>query len=479
MKKSIFYILGLTQLLAGSLSLADTSSASFYRPLHKGYPGKVSQFELLNQIKAGTELLQSGFKAPTSCTAPTVDPEFKRASAGEKMIRSAIDFCSAIRTQGNPELPMPAEFKAALKDSLTKAKKALSEPKTLALLSDELKSQLPDLIQGLEKDVAEWQGSKPLTIYQWNLFHLRLVRIFDLYRNPRRTKNYPIPDVALIAHLKSQDATKTYIESDRSHEPIYYDGDLNGFGEGALFPRALKPSKDLESCPFTYYGNIGSIPFNQAWAENVYPLGVSDRPSFIDGQYGPPLGFLIHDVNHERFDREAQESLSGSEKQAFRSFNTQFLQSIRSLSPEDQLKLNFVYFHETHEYPSRKFEALDRVASGFLKGEMRGFVIDDALASHRSNLLLPKDLRITSGQEMQNYVDSIPPEQWKKIAVSSSARGLPFMTDFAEVRDFKPASWYAQGPLQDQIKLWVKDACQLFGQKWTEFRKSHPQGKSL
>ena len=158
MKKSIFYILGLTQLLAGSLSLADTSSASFYRPLHKGYPGKVSQFEVLNQIKAGTELLQSGFKTPTSCTAPTIDPEIKRASAGEKMIRSAIDFCSAIRAQGNPELPMPAEFKTALKDSLTKAKKALSEPKTLAVLS-------------------------------------RLVRIFDLYRNQRRSERPPLTEV--------------------------------------------------------------------------------------------------------------------------------------------------------------------------------------------------------------------------------------------------------------------------------------------
>ena len=474
MKKNIFYILGLSHLLASSLSFADISSTRFHRPLHGGYPGKVSQLELLTQIKAGTEALQVGFKAPTSCTAPTIDPEIKRASAGEKMIRSAIDFCSSIRTQGNPELPMPTEFKVALKDSLTKAKKALSEPKTLAVLSDELKSQLPDLIQGLEKDVAEWQGSKPLTIYQWNLFHLRLVRVFDLYRNPRRTKNYPIPDIALIAHLKSQDATQRYIESDRSREPIYYDGDFNESVPGALFPKALKPSKDLESCPFTYYGNIGSIPFNQAWAENVYPLGVSDHPSFIDGQYGPSLGFLIHDVIHGQSDHERQKSLSGSEIQAFRSFNTQFLQSIRSLSLEDQLKLNFVYFHETHENTHRTFESMDRLASDCLKGKI-GHSLDDALASHRSNLLLPKNLRITSGLEMQNYVESIPQEKWNKIAYSSSARGLRFMTDFAEVRDFKPASWDAQGPLQDQIKLWVKDAYQLFGQKWTEFRKSHPQ----
>ena len=295
----------------------------------------------------------------------------------------------------------------------------------------------------------------------------------------RLAKNYPIPDVALIAHLKSQDATQRYIESDRSREPVYYDdGDLNRSGPGALFPKALKPSMDLQSCPFTYYGNIGSIPFNEAWAENVYPLGVSDRPSFIDARHGPSLGFLVHDVIHGQSDQESQKSLSGSEIQAFRAFNTQFLKSIRSLSPEDQLKLNFVYFHETHENTYRTFESMDRVAHGFLNGEIGDFVLGGVLASERSNLLLPKHLRITSGLEMQNYVESIPQEKWNKIAFSNSTRGLPFMTDFAEVRDFKPASWDAQGPLEGQIKLWVKDAYQLFGQKWTEFRKSHPQGES-
>lgn len=166
------------------------------------------------------------------------------------IIDDVIDHCDRIRESNNIDLPLPANFESRFHKSVEKAR-----------LECELMS-----IETDQKTCVDWIAklieNHPKTIFEWNLFHYKLVSFFESYH---RYSNLDIDDLKL-----------TPVEK--------------------LF---LSPAKEGEYCPIAVYDGISTASMARSFANHVYPLGVSlARTTSYDDTEGSPNDYFRHDLFH-------------------------------------------------------------------------------------------------------------------------------------------------------------------------------------
>ena len=98
------------------------------------------------------------------------------------------------------------------------------------------------------------------------------------------------------------------------------------------------------------FGSLGAMAINKLTSENIFPLGLVNKPTFADGQELTPFYFFGHDYNHaidilrrqignSNFPYGRSSSMTAKE----------VYEKIQDLPVNQQQQAEFVYFYITHE----------------------------------------------------------------------------------------------------------------------------------
>ena len=144
------------------------------------------------------------------------------------------------------------------------------------------------------------------------------------------------------------------------------------------------------------FEDIGAMAINKSVSENVFPLGIVNKPTSADGEKLEPIDFFQHDEGHARTIIDTHSKNEGRLPYGKESFiaNKEFYEKIQNLPTAQQTQVETVYFFMTHE----DGKLYDAASSNFGDAERVLFQRDESLLR-----LLPEDIR-HSDEAINSYL---------------------------------------------------------------------------
>ena len=178
---------------------------------------------------------------------------------------------------------------------------------------------------------------------------------------------------------------------------IIMSGNDKSFYGHILF--AIKPSF-IETFPdfiaLPSFANLEPMAINKLISENVFPLGLVNKPVLVHDSMHGPVGFFQHDRLHADYITNTYILNQGRLPYGERSFtaNKEFYAKIQNLPTAQQMQAEIVYFMSTHE-GSLGGSSYEFVPNGIFNRFMR----DKDLLQY-----LPADVR-KSKETIRSYLD--------------------------------------------------------------------------
>ena len=98
------------------------------------------------------------------------------------------------------------------------------------------------------------------------------------------------------------------------------------------------------------FGSLGAMAINKLTSENIFPLGLVNKPTFADNQKFKPFRFFVHDYTHARAILRSQTGNSNFPYGRSSSMTAkEVYEKTQDLPANQQQQAEFVYFYITHE----------------------------------------------------------------------------------------------------------------------------------
>ena len=160
------------------------------------------------------------------------------------------------------------------------------------------------------------------------------------------------------------------------------------------------------------FENLGIMAINKLTSENVFPLGLVNKPVPVHNSMHDPVKFFRHDMNHASYIMMTYISNNSKLPYGERTFkaNKEFYEKIQNLPTAQQMQAEIVHFISTHESNAYYYRSVPE----------NNFLFNIFMGDRDLLQLLPKDVK-KSTETIRSYLDEAGNVYRDTLNVTTSA----------------------------------------------------------